>query len=244
MAELVVDLPPPGHGLVLARQQQGARHQRLAEFGEQRLSYNVPGDPHSHGLLSRVLQPARYLLGRGQDERVTARGRRLDSPEHPVGDVHELAELGEVTAHQREVVPVIKVADRPDPRDPVPVAQLAAERVARVRRVGDHATLPDDLHRMPDQSRLRVLRVHRKVLGHALVIRAETPAPELAFSQRAANAPTWTTRGSTTRGALAGAPARSGFRPARGNRHREKRGTHAPAPRVATSHIAPDGGCR
>jgi len=68
------------------------------------------GDPHSDGLLSRVLQPARYLLGRGQDEGITARGCCLDGPEYRVVDVHELAELGEVLAHQREVVPVIEVA--------------------------------------------------------------------------------------------------------------------------------------
>jgi hypothetical protein len=30
------------------------------------------------------------------------------------------------------VVPVIEVADRPDPRDAVPVAELAAERVAAI----------------------------------------------------------------------------------------------------------------
>ena len=40
---------------------------------------------------------------------------------------------------------------------------------------------PDDFNRVPDEPLLRVVRVHRKILGHALVIRAETPAPELAF---------------------------------------------------------------
>ena len=91
VAEMVGDLPSLGHGLVLAWQQQGARDERLTEFGEQRLGHHVPGDPHPDGLLSRVLQPARYLLGRRQDEGITAWGCRLDSPEHPVADVHELA---------------------------------------------------------------------------------------------------------------------------------------------------------
>ena len=136
---------PCGQGLVLVRQQQRARDERLAEFGEQRPGHRVPGDPHPDGLLSRVLQPARYLPGRGQDEGVTARRCRLDGPEHPVGDARELAELGEVLAHQREVVPVIEMADRPDPGDAVGVAELAAERVAGVRRVGDHAASADDI---------------------------------------------------------------------------------------------------
>ena len=79
------------------------------------------------------------------------------------------------------MVPLVDVADAPDPFHRRLVADVAAERVARVRRVGDHASVTDDFDRVPDEPRLRVLRVHRKILGHALVIRAETPAPELAF---------------------------------------------------------------
>jgi hypothetical protein len=43
VAELGGDLPPLGHGLVLATQHQGGRDGRLTEFGEQRLGYHVPG---------------------------------------------------------------------------------------------------------------------------------------------------------------------------------------------------------
>jgi len=176
VAELVGDLPSLGHGLVLTRQQQGARHERLAELGEQCTGHRVPGDPHPDGLLSRVLQPARYLPGRGQDEGVAARRCRLDSPEHRVGDARELAELGEVLAHQREVVPVIKVADRPDPRDAVGVAELAAERIAGVRRVGDHAARADDIGDLGDRARLRAGRMDVEVPGHATSLGASFPA--------------------------------------------------------------------
>jgi hypothetical protein len=55
----------------------------------------------------------------------------LIAREHRFGDVHELAELSEIMAHQREVVPVIKAADRTDPRDPVHIAQLAITPPAR-----------------------------------------------------------------------------------------------------------------
>ena len=97
------------------------------------------GIPHPDGLLPRVLQYARHLLGRAQDERIAAEGRRLDGPEHRIGNVHELAQLGEVLTYQREVMPIVEVADRPDPRDAVPVAELASQRITGVRRVGDHA---------------------------------------------------------------------------------------------------------
>jgi hypothetical protein len=168
MIELAGDLPSLGHGLVLAGQQQCAGDKRLAEFGQQRLGHPVAGDTHPYGLLSRVLQPARYLLGGGEDERIAAGGRRLDGPEHRVGDVHELAKLGKVLAHQREVVPVIEAADRPDPRDAVLVAELAPERVAGVRRVGDHSAVAHDVSHLGDRAPLRVGRMDVEVPGHAM----------------------------------------------------------------------------
>ena len=62
--ELLRNLPPLGHGFVLAGQQQGGRDERLAEFGQQRLGRHVARDPHPNGLLPRVLQSARHLLRR------------------------------------------------------------------------------------------------------------------------------------------------------------------------------------
>jgi len=79
-----------------------------------------------------VLQPTRYFPGRRQDEGVAARGCRLDGAEYRVVDVDELAELGEVLADQREVVPVVQVADRSDPLNAVTVAKLAAEQQGSV----------------------------------------------------------------------------------------------------------------
>ena len=148
-------------------QQQGARDERLAEFGQQRLGHHVTRDPHPDGLLPRVLQDPRHLLGRGQDERVTAGGGRLDGPEHRVGHVREPAELGEVLAYQREVVPVIQAADRPDPGHAVPVAELAPQRVAGVGRVGDHAAFPHDIGDRGDGAPLRTGRMDVEVPDHA-----------------------------------------------------------------------------
>ena len=167
LAELFGDFPALGHRLVLAGQQQGAGDQRLAKFGEQRLGRHVVRDPHPDRLLPRVLEPARHLLGRRKDERVTAGGRCLDRPEHPVGNVRELAELGEVLAHQREVVPAVELADSPDPRDAVAVAELAPECVAGVRRVGDDASRAHDLGDLGDRPGLRVGRMNVKVPGYA-----------------------------------------------------------------------------
>ena len=81
--------------------------------------------------------------------------------------VRELAKLGEVLAHQREMMPVVEAADRPDPRDGVPAADLAAQRVAGVRRVSDHAARPHDVGDLADRAPLRAGRMNLDVPGHA-----------------------------------------------------------------------------
>jgi hypothetical protein len=131
-----------------------------------------------------VLQPARYLLGRRQDKGVTARRCRLNRPEHPVRDVHKLAELGKVPAHQGEVVPLVKLADRPDPADAVLVTELAAQRVAGVRRVGDHTTRTNDTGDLDDRPRLRTGRMDVEVPGHPTSIETIVPARDRGTDRR------------------------------------------------------------
>src|SRR5437588_4968311 len=135
----------------------------------------MPRDPHPDGLLPGVLQDPRRLLGRGQDERVTARGRRLDRPEYRVGNEYELAQLGEVLAQQGEVMLVAEAADRPDPGHAVPVAELAPERVAGIRGVRDHAALPHDVGDLDDRAPLRVVRMDVEVPGHATSLGVSPP---------------------------------------------------------------------
>ena len=45
-------------------------------------------------------------------------------------------------------------------------SRLAAERVARIRRIGDDAAVAQDLGRLPDQPRLRMRGVDGEELGH------------------------------------------------------------------------------
>src|SRR5207237_4173982 len=88
----------------------------------------------------------------------------------------ELAQLGEVLAQQGEVVPVAEAADRPDPGHAVPVAELAPERVAGVRRVRDHAALPHDVGGLDDRAPLRVVRMDVEVPGHAMSLGRTYPS--------------------------------------------------------------------
>jgi hypothetical protein len=46
------------------------------------------------------------------------------------------------------------------------VVQMADQRVAGVRRQSDNATRVNDFRSLPDQTRLGIIRVNLKVLGH------------------------------------------------------------------------------
>jgi hypothetical protein len=80
--------------------------------------------------------------------------------------VDELPELGEVLAHQREVVAVVELPDPQDPVAAVAVAELAAEGVAGVGGVGDQRVLAQRLDDLGHHPRLRVDRVDVEVAGH------------------------------------------------------------------------------
>ena len=164
--ELLLDLPALGQRLVVARQQQRRRQQRLPQLGEDRLRHDVGRDAHPHGLLARVQQPSRHFPGGREDERVAARRRRLHRPEHRLAHVHELAELGKVAADQREVVTVVELADRADPVDALTVADLAAQRVAGVGRVGHEAAAADEVDDLADRAPLRIHGMNVEVPRH------------------------------------------------------------------------------
>src|SRR5450756_245902 len=67
---------------------------------------------------------------------------------------------------------VVEVADRLDPRDAVGVAELASERIARVRRIGDHAPRAHDVSDRGDRSLLRIGRMNVEVPRHATSLRS------------------------------------------------------------------------
>ncbi|MDX3111008.1 hypothetical protein PW035_60115 [Nonomuraea angiospora] len=142
--------------MTVVGQQQGAGHQRFAEFGQQCLGDEVIRDADADRLLPGVQQPPGDLLGGGQDERVTAGSRRLDLAEQRVAQVYELAELGEVTAYEGEVVVAAEAADLLDPVEALLVARPASQGVAGVGGVGDEPVRPQDLGDLADQARLGV----------------------------------------------------------------------------------------
>lgn len=60
----------------------------------------------------------------------------------------------------------IRLADSPNAVDRVLVADLTAERVARVCRVNNNASIPDDTHCLPNVARLGIVWVNIEESGH------------------------------------------------------------------------------
>ena len=98
-----------------------------------------------------MLKTPRRLLGGRQQEGIRPRRRRLEHAELPGFHLGVLGDLGQVAAHQREMMMAVGVANAPDAIERVLVADVAAERVTRIRRVNDEATVAHDLGGAPDQ---------------------------------------------------------------------------------------------
>ena len=84
----------------------------------------------------------------------------------------EPAELGEVLAHQGEVMLVVKVADLADPVQAVGVAEPAAESEAGIRGVGDEPTVANQVDHLADRAPLWVHRMHIEVPRHGASLEA------------------------------------------------------------------------
>ena len=90
-----------------------------------------------------------------------------------VVDEYQLPELGEGVAQQREVVLVVKLADRTDRVHARLVTDLGCDRVAGIGGQGDRAATLQQVNDRADQTGLRILRVHLHVRHTPIV--PETP---------------------------------------------------------------------
>ena len=84
-----------------------------------------------------------------------------------------MADFGQVAQHECQVVIVPYAPDLPNAPGRVRVSDMAAERVARIRRIGNDAAVAQDLCRLPDQARLRVGGMNGEIAGHRQSLRAQ-----------------------------------------------------------------------
>src|SRR6267143_1706199 len=108
------------------------------------------GDAHADGAPSRVLQAARRLARGAQQERVRAGQAGAQYAELPGVEPREAPDLRKIRAHQSEVVMTIGLADAAHALERALVADVPAERVTGVRRIGNDASGAHHLRRAAD----------------------------------------------------------------------------------------------
>lgn len=171
------DLLPLGQGDFLAGQQQGRTHHGLAKGFEECLRYRVVRHPYPDGLPFRILQATRQLPRRLEDERVGPRCVGTQQAVAPVLDPGVGCNLGEVTAHQCEVVILAGVANALEAAGRIMIAQVPAKGVAGIRGVNDQAIPAEDLRGLLNEAPLGIVGMDVESLGHAAILSAAAGHP-------------------------------------------------------------------
>ncbi len=166
MFQEILHLVGVGEGHLVTGQDQGAAEDGLVELLGQRQGNAVVGNTDADGLALGVHEPPRHLLGSLEDEGVGAGREALDQAVLLVADLGVLGDLGQVAAHQGEVVPVVEAPDSANAVHGLLVPHLAAQRIAGIGGIDDDATGAQDLHRLADEPRLGVIRMYLKELCH------------------------------------------------------------------------------
>ena len=136
------------------------------------------GHPHTNRVFLGMQHHLGDVSGGPQNERVPPRNCCLDGTEHPVLHLDVLAHLSEFAHDEGEVVLLGQLTNLPDAFQSSLVAQSTSKGIARIGRVGDETTVPKGVDHLVQRASLRVVRVHRIVLGHEVHPRQMHGVPE------------------------------------------------------------------
>ena len=93
---------------------------------------------------------------------------RAQQPILPVVDHRVLADVRQIAAHQGEMMIAIRLADVADALERRLVADVAAERIAGIRRIDDHAAAAQGLGRLTYEAALRRYRMQLQIDTHGV----------------------------------------------------------------------------
>ncbi len=120
------------------------------------------GHAQADGLALGMQQAPRQFLGAFQDEGITARRGGLQQAILAVVHPRIGGDLGQVAAHQCEMMALIDAADAADSIQQGSIAGNAGQRVGGVGGQRDEAATAGDLGRLLDQARLWMFGVNMK----------------------------------------------------------------------------------
>ena len=187
MFEQVADFVGVGLRLGFFGQHQGAGEHGLAQLGQKGEGDLVVWHAQADGFAFGVQRAVGHFFGGGQDKGVGARGGGFELAELAVVHFGVSAQFAQIGAHQGEVVFQIDLADGEDAFHGFLIAHLAAERVAGVGGIHDHAALAHDFGGLFHQPLLGIFGVDGEELCHGSLLRGKTgilslyaaPCPEL-----------------------------------------------------------------
>src|SRR5215831_8090821 len=83
---------------------QRRRQDRLAQLVQERAHHRVIGHADTDRAAVRVLEPSWHFAGGGQEKGEASRGSQPYDTELPVVETREVADVGEITAYERQVM--------------------------------------------------------------------------------------------------------------------------------------------
>src|ERR1700734_703019 len=112
-------------------------------------------DSQPDGAPPFMLQPPRRLAGSLEQKGIRARSVRTQQPVLPIIDHCVLSDFGQIAAHQSKMVISIRLPNVADALQRRLVADMAAERIARIRGIHDYPAAAQSLDRLAHEAPLR-----------------------------------------------------------------------------------------
>ena len=174
MLKPIPDVIGIGHRIFIPGKGQGRAHQGFIERLQERLRNRMVRHPETNGLALRLHQPFGHIPGRLQYERVGTGGGITHQSIGGIVYPGISAQLGQVAAHQREIMVISQSTDPPDALHGLLVSQLTAQRISRIRGIHHDTATLNDVNRLLYQTSLWCLGVDGKKLAHSC---SQTPMP-------------------------------------------------------------------
>src|ERR1700691_3322608 len=124
------------------------------------------GNPQANRTAAFVFQAPRRLARGLEQKCIRARCMCAQQSILPVVDQGVFADVREVTAHQREVMVAVRLANFTDALERRLIADMTDERIARIRRIDNDRAAPQRFHGLAYIAALRRDRMQLQIDAH------------------------------------------------------------------------------
>src|SRR5580700_4604282 len=126
------------------------------------------GNPQANRAAPFVFQAPRRLARGLEQKRIRSRRMRAQQSILPVVNHGVFADVRKIPAHQREVMIAVRLANLADALERGLIADMTAERIARVSWIDNHRAAPQCFHRLAYVAALRRDRMQLQIDAHGV----------------------------------------------------------------------------